>query len=140
MATQAFSGVGTLFQRMNETSDYENVAEVNSITGPTMTRSTIDVTSLDTIGGYRESITGFRDAGTVTLAMNFTDLGYTNLLADFESVELNWYRIILSDPGVTTIEFQGLVTELPIDIKPDDKVTATCTIKITGAITLNSGS
>jgi len=140
MATQAFSGVGTLFQRMNETSDYENVAEVNSITGPTMTRSTIDVTSLDTIGGYRESITGFRDAGTVTLAMNFTDLGYTNLLADFESVELNWYRIILSDPGVTTIEFQGLVTELPIDIKPDDKVTATCTIKITGAITLGSGS
>jgi predicted secreted protein len=139
--TRAFSGVGTMFQRLDPVSStYASIAEVNSITGPTMTRGTIDVTSLDSDSGYRESISGFRDAGTVTLAMNFTAEGYASLKEDFESPDLNWYRIVLSNPEVTTIEFQGLVNELPVDIKPDDKVTATCTIKITGAVILGSGT
>ena len=141
MASKAFAGVGTLFQRMDpDSSDYVSIAEVNSITGPSMTRTTIDVTSLDSLSGYRESIAGFRDAGTVVLAMNFSAEGYAALLDDFESVVLQSYRIVLPNDEATTIEFLGLVTELPIDIKPDDKVTATCTIKITGAITLGSGS
>ena len=36
----------------------------------------IDVTSLDSSGGYREFIASFRDAGEVTLNMNFTLASY----------------------------------------------------------------
>jgi predicted secreted protein len=67
----AVAGVGTKFQRWSG-SAYVSLAEVTSITGPTMTRDFIDVTSLDSTGGYREFITGFRDAGTISLNMNFT--------------------------------------------------------------------
>jgi predicted secreted protein len=135
----AISGVGTQFRRWNG-SAWANIAEVNSITGPTMTRDFIDVTSLDSTGGYREFITGFRDAGTISLSMNFTRDTYDAFKADFESPDLQYYEICLSDVENTTLEFAGLVTECPITIPTDDKITADVTIKITGEVTVNSGT
>jgi predicted secreted protein len=105
-----------------------------------MTRDTIDVTSLDSTGGYREFITGFRDAGTLTLTMNFTRSTFNTMKEDFESDTAKNYEIVLPDDENTTLEFEGLVTELPLEISPDDKITASVTIKITGQVTVNSGS
>jgi hypothetical protein len=59
MASNAISGVGTKFYRWNS-GTWQALAEVNSISGPSMTS-----TSLDSIGGYREFIAGFRDGGTI---------------------------------------------------------------------------
>ena len=139
MASNAIAGVGTKFGRWNgATWDY--LAEVNSITGPTMTRDFIDVTSLDSTGGYREFIAGFRDAGTVSLSMNFTRETYELMLQDFESATPVNYEIILPDDDVTSLEFLGLVTEVPLTIPTDDKVTADVTIKVSGQVVLNSGT
>jgi len=137
--SNAFAGVGTLFRRWSG-SAWVNISEVNSISGPTMSRDTIDVTSLDSTGGYREFIGGFRDAGTIQLAMNFTRSTYETMKTDFESDDLQNYEVVLPDDENTTLEFVGLVTELPVEITPDDKVTSTVTIKISGEVTLNSGS
>jgi predicted secreted protein len=139
MASTAKAGVGTEFRRWDE-SVWETIAEVNSISGPSMTRDTIDVTSLDSTGGYREFITGFRDAGTLTLTMNFTRSTFNTMKEDFESDTAKNYEIVLPDDENTTLEFEGLVTELPLEISPDDKITASVTIKITGQVTVNSGS
>ena len=139
MASNAVSGVGTKFGRWNGSS-WDYLAEVNSITGPTMTRDFIDVTSLDSTGGYREFITGFRDAGTISLSMNFTRDSYDLMLKDFESPNANNYEIILPDVDVTSFEFEGLVTEVPLTIPTDDKITADVTIKITGQVVMNSGT
>lgn len=138
--SKAIAGVGTVINRKSDAGQWEALAEVNSISGPSMTRDFIDVTSLDSTGGYREFITGFRDAGTVSLTMNFTRATYDLMLADFESATPRQYEIILPDTDVTSFEFCGLVTELPLEIPTDDKVTANCTIKLTGAVTVNSGS
>jgi predicted secreted protein len=138
MASTAVSGVGTKFQRWNGSS-YVSLAEVNSITGPSMTRAFIDVTSLDSTGGYREFITGFRDAGTISLKMNFTTASYAFIKEDFQKVVANAYRIVLSDTGASSLEFEGLVTELPLSIPTDDKISADCTIKITGQVDFVSG-
>jgi predicted secreted protein len=134
--SNAVSGVGTVFNRWSG-SDWEPLAEVNSITGPTMTRSFIDVTSLDSTGGYREFITGFRDAGTIAAKMNFTPTTYRNMKADFESAVAQYYEIVLPDPDHTTLEFMGLVTEIPLTIPTDDKITADVTIKITGDVLIS---
>lgn len=139
MASNAFSGVGTEFRRWNG-SAWVQLAEINSINGPTMTRDFIDVTSLDSTGGYRQFIAGFRDAGTISLSMNFTRTTYDAFKADFESPDANFYEIVLPDAETTTLEFSGLVTEVPITIPTDDKVTADVTIKISGPVTINSGS
>jgi predicted secreted protein len=141
MASNAFSGVGTRFGRWNTTTHaWDYLAEINSITGPTMTRDFIDVTSLDSTGGYREFITGFRDAGTVSLSMNFTRASYELMMGDFEVATVQSYEIVLPDADVTSLEFEGLVTEVPLTIPTDDKVTADVTIKVTGAVTMNSGT
>ena len=137
--SNAIAGVGTLFRRWSG-SGWVNLAEINSISGPGMTRDTIDVTSLDSTGGYREFIGGFRDGGTVQLAMNFARASLTLMKTDFESAVIQNYEIVLPDTENTTLEFTGLVTELPLEISPDDKVTMTVSIKVSGQVTVNSGS
>jgi len=139
MASSAVSGVGTQFRRWSGTA-WADLSEINSISGPTMTRDFIDVTSLDSTGGYREFIAGFRDAGTISLSMNFTRNTYEAFLADFESPDVHYYEICLPDGELTTIEFAGLVTEVPITIPTDDKITADVTIKISGNIEVASGT
>lgn len=138
MASKAISGVGTLFRRWNG-SAFENISEVNSITGPSKTRDTIDVTSLDSVGGYREHIPGFRDGGQVQLNMNFTRATYDKMNTDYESSALGYYQIVLPDTEHTTFDFAGFVTELPLSISADDKITADVTIKVSGRVIDDSG-
>lgn len=139
--SNAIAGVGVEFRRWNTTTGaWEQQAEINSISGPSPTRDTIDVTSLDSTDGYREFIGGFRDGGAVQLTMNFTRDTYDNAKADFESDSSVSYEIAFPDAENTTIEFVGFVTEIPLEIVPDDKITATVTIKISGKIVVASGS
>jgi len=135
----AKAGVGTEFRRWSG-SAWVAISEINSISGPNMSRDTIDVTSLDSTGGYREFIGGFRDGGTVQLAMNFLRATLDTMKTDFESDTLQNYEIVLPDTETTTLEFTGLVTELPLEVPPDDKITMTVSIKVSGQVTLNSGS
>ena len=141
MSSEAVSGVSTVFRRWNaSTGVWVAISEINTITGPSMTRDTIDVTTLGSTDGYREFIAGFRDGGTVVLSMNFTRTQYATMKDDFESDTLVNYEVVLPDTATTTLEFEGLVTELPLVIAPDDKITLDVTIKISGTVTLNSGS
>ncbi len=138
MASQATSSQGTKFRRWNG-SEWEYISEINSITGPGMTRDTMDVTSLDSVDGYREFKTGFRNAGTLSLSSNFTRHNYDLMKADFESDELQNYEIVLPDNENTTFEFEGIVTEIPLSIPTGDKITMDITIQISGPVTVNSG-
>lgn len=138
MASTAVSGVGTVFNRWSG-SAWVPQAEINSITGPGMSRDTIDVTSLDSTAGYREFITGFRNAGTVTLSMNFTRTTYEQMKNDFENDDAQNYQIDLPDDENTSLDFIGLVTELPLTIPPDDKITVDVTIQISGEVAISSG-
>jgi predicted secreted protein len=140
MPSNAISGVGASFKRSDMASSpaFTSIAEVNNITGPSMSRDTIDVTSLDSTGGYREFIGGFRDGGTIQFNMNFSLAGYNDMKDDFESDSLRDYQIVLPDSGATTFDFSGLVTELPLDVPMDDKITCAVTIKISGPVTLST--
>lgn len=138
--SDAVSGVGTLFKRSDMASapTFAAIAEINSIDGPNKSRDTIDVTSLDSTGGYREFIASFRDGGEISLEMNFTRDGYVDMNTDFETDTLVDYQIVLPDTGATTLDISGLVTSLGIGIPLDDKITAPVTIKVSGQITLTS--
>jgi predicted secreted protein len=141
MPSNAFSGVGTLFQRADTDSSgggFTTVAEVNSISGPNITRNIIDVTSLDSGGGYREFIASFRDGGEVTLNMNFTRDSYDEFLVDIQTDSSHIYRIVLPDTNNTQFDFSAWCTALGMSVPTDDKVTSDVTLKITGAVTLNS--
>ncbi len=138
MTTQAVTGVGALFNKWDGSS-WISIAEVKNITGPSMSRETIDATSLASTGGYREFIAGFRDAGTVSFTMHFVRADYDEMKADFESDTLQNYEMVLPDDDNTSLEFEGLVTELPLDV-PEQIITCNVTIKISGEVTVNSGT
>lgn len=136
------TGVGVKFERWNavgSSGDWVAIAQINSITGPSMTRETIDTTALDTEGGYRTFIAGFRNPGTLSLLMNFTRAGYEALKDDFESDEVQNYRIIIPDDVETTLEFEGLVTEIPLTI-PEGKIAIDTVIQISGTVVMYSNS
>lgn len=139
MTSNAVSGVGTEFRRWSGAA-WVKIAEILTLDGPDKKRETIDVTSLDSDSGYREFIAGFRDGGTVKMSMNFTRDGYDLMNDDFESDTRQNYEIALPDVENTTFSFLGLVTELPMKIAGDKAITNDVTIKVSGAITMDSGS
>jgi predicted secreted protein len=140
--SDAISGIGTSFKRWDSSSAvaaWVAIAEVNSISGPGKSREIIDVTSLDSTGGYREIIAALRDGGDVSLNMNFIRANYDLMNDDFESNTLQNYQIALPDDDNTCIEFEGLVMELPLNITVEDKISMDVTIRVSGQPTVSSG-
>lgn len=137
--TNAIIGVGTEFNRWDG-SEWVSIAEVKNISGPDKSREIKDATSFDSTGGYREFVSALRDSGSITITMNFSRSGYETLNDDFEDDDKQDYQIVLPDDDTTTFEFEGLVTELPLEVPHDDIITCDVTIKISDSITVSSGS
>ena len=136
------TGVGTVFSRVepgDTSSTYVALSQILTICGPGMSRETVDTTALDTQGGYRTFITGFRDGGELTYTMSFLREHFDILKADFEIDDPVEYKISLQDDELTEISFSGLVTGFPMSIPPDEKVTCDVTIKISGTVDVDSG-
>lgn len=140
MASNAKAGVGTYFRRRNTSNEWENITDIYSISGPRLSKDVIDVTSFNSVNGYREFIAGFKNSGSVNLKLNFTRRTYALLLADFESNNLRSYCIDLPDLSDTSIQFNGIVIELPMTIPADDKISFDTTIKVTGGILIYTRS
>lgn len=133
----AIAGVGTIFYRWSGT-DWDVIAEVRAIIGPSINKDTINVTSLETEIGYNEFISGFANGGEVSLAMSFTRDTYELFKVDFEDKESHHYGIMLPDVDSTFFDFNGLLTELPLGIESDGKVDVNVKIKVTGILGLDT--
>ena len=138
--SNAIAALGIVFSRWNTTSSsWEPISEISGIGGPGKSRDTIEVTHFQSLDSYREYIGGLREGGTVPLTMNFTRATFDILNADFEDDAKQVYKIELPDDANTTFEFQGLVTELPLGAEIGDKVTADCTIQVSGKVEVLDG-
>ncbi len=139
--SSAINAIATAFYRWStDSSEWEKLAEVSAIGGPSMSRDTIEVTSFDSVDGYKEFIGGLRDAGSLSLTMNFTRANYELMKDDFESDTKQNYKIVVPDTDETTLEFEGLVTELPLNFDVADKITMDVSIQISGKVDLYDGS
>jgi predicted secreted protein len=119
---------------------WSQLAEVTGINLGGRTKETIDVTTLDTTGGYREFIGGFRDGGTCELAMNFTAATFAIVNAQFESNAKYQYKIVAPDTVFTGMEFDGIVTDSPVGFAVGEQIKADVTIKVSGQITMTTGA
>lgn len=141
MSSEAISGIGTKFYRWSpNSSEWQAIAEVVSIGGPSKSRDTIEVTSFDSEDGYKEFIGSLRDAGAINLTLNYRRDTYEIMNDDFESELRQNYKIVLPDTEETTFEFEGLVTELPLNVALDDKISVETVIKVSGKVALYDGS
>lgn len=139
MTTQAIAGSKVRLLRGDgaDPEVFTDFGEVNSVEGPTASAEEIDVTHFAS-GGYREYITGFLNAGTLSLTCNWTydayDIGYNDMIAsDPHNYELT-YDLGLTTPAI--VAFSALTTEVTASHPTDDKVTASITLRITGPLTI----
>ena len=111
------------------------VAGLTSIAGLELTADTIDVTTLSSTGGYREFITGFKDAGEVSVEGYLElDNGQQQLHTLFESGATETFTIEF--PNGAKWEFDGVVTGFSTSASLEDPLAFSATIKVSGKPTL----
>jgi predicted secreted protein len=118
------------------------VAGLTSIGGLELSADTIDVTTLDSDGGYREFIAGFKDAGEVSLEGYLKlDEGQQALYTLFESGDVEDFTIQFPD-NFGKWEFKGVVTGFSTSADLEDPLSFSATIQVSGKpqLTINAGS
>lgn len=118
------------------------IAQVTSISGPGLSAETLDVTSHDSSGGFREFLSGVKDGGEIALDLNFDPAGATHkdaaggLLDDFLNGTAVTYVLKFSDAATTSWTVSAIVSGFEVEAPFDDKLSATATLKLTGSPTL----
>lgn len=123
--------------------DPVTVAGLTSIGGLELTADTIDVTALDSEGGYREFIGGFKDGGEVTLEGYFepdTGKGQKELYDLYESGEVEDFVIQFPEATGASWQFKGVVTAFGTSADLEDPLAFSATIKVSGKPTLTVAS
>lgn len=111
------------------------IANVTSISGPGLSRETIDVTAHDSPDGWMEFLGGLKDAGEVSADINYDPSKHDTLVADFDDDEPRNYQLVF--PDGTTWSFAAILTGFEPEAPYDDKLAASLTFKVTGKPTLS---
>ena len=116
------------------------VAELHSINGLNLDSDEIDVTHLESPGGYEEVIQTVRRTGTVTIEGNFVpgNAGQAALYADYLTGSIDTYVISFPEAMATEWEFDAFVKAAPsTEAGRDDAVSFTAELRVTGQPSLN---
>lgn len=118
------------------------VANVTNISGPGMSTETIDLTAHDSASAYREMAPTFISAGELTLDLNYDPDETTHgtsaggLVYLWENRTRQQFSLKFPDGTATTKwNFYAYVTGFEPGAPYDDKLTASATLMIDGAIT-----
>ncbi|MDK1103953.1 MAG: phage tail tube protein [Actinomycetota bacterium] len=136
-ASNATPGYGAVLKRGATT-----IAEVVSITGPGVSRDTIEKTHLTSDGMAREFIPGLIDGGDVTVELNFLpdDTTQALIFSDMISTTVTSveqaYTIQLTDATPQTIAMNLIPTAWEPSAPFDDKLSLSVTFKVSGAVAI----
>lgn len=138
-------GFGSKFQTGDGSSPetFTDLALVSSITPPGMSRDSIDVSHMQSPDAWRDFIAGLKDAGEVTLELNFKpgSAGFLALMTEMSLSSDNATksrRIVF--PDTSRFDFEAFLTNIEPEAPHDDKMVVTATFKVTGAPTLTQAS
>ena len=139
MTTSAIMAQGVVLEREGVA-----IAEITKISPQSNKQDTVDVTTLSSVGNYREFIAGWKDAGELQIEGNFVagDIaGQQAVFADFEAGIVSGYVLTFPTAITATLTFSALVTEFGIGgFAVGDKVPFNATLKISGASSLAVGT
>lgn len=137
--------IGTLLQYGNGTSpeSFTTIANVTSITGPSLAATVVDVTTMSTLDAWRQKLVTLKDGGDVSFDLiwipssaalkailqlfNTRGQGSAGIPIDF--------RLVFPDVGGTTYSFSGFFSKFGFTEAVADVVRAKVDITITGAVT-----
>ena len=135
---------GTTLERMGDDGDeYEPIANGTNVSGPGIEREEIETTvhkrADQKDAGWRTFLGGLKDAGEVSIDVNYHPSKHDDLLTDFEDSEPREYRLVFPDKDETAWEFKAFLTGFEPEFPFDDKAEASLTFKVSGKPNLTSG-
>jgi predicted secreted protein len=130
--TSGVSGYGT---KLNW--DEADIAELASISGPSQSMDTIELTSHGSADTFREFVAGLRSGGEISFEGNFIKgnaLGQIAMHTDFQAGEKKAWIIKMPgwSAGVPQISGYGYVTAFELSFPSDGKISISGTIRVTG--------
>ncbi len=119
------------------------IAGLKSIAGLDISAEHIEVTALDTNGGYKTFIAGAKDAGEVKLSGYFIGDTFDAMITDFNAGSTASYTIEFPDKITTkgsTWTFSAVVTKLSTGADVGGAVSFEATLKVSGQPTFTKAS
>lgn len=134
--TEAQIGWGTEFWLDNASGTLTELGEITSVTPPNPQVADVEATHFKSANRRREYIAGLVEDGEGTFEMNYVPGSATDVLirAAINDGDARDYKIVLPD-GEDTWEITGkcIVKGYERGIPIDDRMTATMTVRFTGA-------
>lgn len=134
--SQAILAKGTQLQAGNGGSPetFTLIPEVRSISGPSLSADVLDVTSMDTPGGFRDKLQGLKDWGELSFELQWVpgNALHQQMFNDYKAGTKRNYKMILPNVGNTTFSFQGFVSGMPANLAFDQVMMLSVTIVILG--------
>ena len=122
---------------------YVAIAQIRDLSGPSISRTDIEIADRSQTTYYKEYIGGMVDPGAFTFDLTWDPIGIsghgTALLADFETSQCSQatYRWQLDGCGGTaTMTFDGYLNSFEASAPLEDVLTASVGVKISGKPTL----
>lgn len=114
---------------------FTDVADVTNIEVLNIKADTTDVSSHDSTGQWREFIGGMKDAGDLSMEVNYDPAIHGTIFSHIGGDPIK-HKITLVDTGAHVVAFDGIITGLKVGAPFDDKMNGTVTIKVSGAPTI----
>ena len=113
------------------------IAQVRNVSGPNMTLDTDDVTTHDSTAAWEEHVGTILRSGEVTFDLVYDpgDASHQSIFDQMVARTAVACTITYTDTGATVASFNALVTGLSPEAPHDGHLSASCTLKPTGAIT-----
>lgn len=132
MAQVSKNGTAGLFYSADGTT-YTKIPGVTSFTPPTTTTETIDATDYDSPAGYREYISGLKEGDESSFEMHFDETDTTQTaLYTAQGGAAVYFKAVLDTKHMI---WQALVLKFEVPQEVGGIMKATCTFKLTGAVT-----
>ena len=141
--TDAVIGHGAILKRGDGAGSeaFTAIAEVISISGPSFSRDVVDATHMGSTSGWREFIGGLKSAGEVSFEINYNPAVASHdssggLIDDIDQTAARNFKLVFPNADTTEWAFSGWMTSFDINIPLEDRMTASCTIALSGVPTL----
>lgn len=135
MATRSLGTVLKIGKDVSAT----KIGGLTEIGGIELSADTLDNTTLESDGGYREFIGGFKDAGEVSLS-GYLEINSSNgqkkMYDAFETGDVQDFAIEFPESIGAKWEFKGVVTGFSTGASLEDLISFGATIKVSGKPTL----
>jgi predicted secreted protein len=133
MSTDGIIGFGTTI-----TIGGASVGNLTSVNVGDFTRDDVDVSNSDSPNGWKESLPGMKDGGTLALEAIYTKTSVSALMALFEDDSPK--PVVITLPDKSHFDCTGYLNSLGVSAPFDDKVTAKYQLKISGKPAFTPGA